>query len=457
MAAPYWMNLHLIIDCAKIMNRLILSILINFAYYLLLYSIGWDYLGSSWSYYGFVKQEGTYNFIKLIISLVGLLPYSVVQTTRKFGGAAIINDIMFYIIIVPLMAITQFISTETELNIILYISITLISFYIAQIIILNADRKNREEVNHAGDSRKRIRRGLALSGMFLLAIYVYLKKDVPVLLNISDIYQQRELGGSKNIYEGYVETLLIGFGACGLMVSGLERKGKRNGLIYVALGILGYTSVFIFTMQRSVLFYPIMMLGQLSFYKYSNFAGSTFLPITLSILLLIMGFFSDDLLIQVVVGSGMIFRLLAIPALAFVEYVDTFSNLDFTYWMHIKPFSVLGLGSIVERYPELWPGLGYIVSRFRNPLGELSNTNANFIVGDGFAAAGGLGIFIIFIVYAIILSFWQENGRKNFGRTGIILISVQAGLLLSNGHLFVVLSSFGFAIWLVIAKYRFKI
>lgn len=457
MAAPYWMNLRLIIDYSEIMKRLILSLLINYGYYFLLYSIGWDYLGFNWSYYGFVKQEDAYDFISFIISLVGLMPYSFVQTTRQFGGAGIINDIIFYIIIVPMIAITQFISTEAELNVKLYISVTLISFYFAQIIILSADRKNREEVNRVGDSKKRIRRGLAFSGIFLLAIYVYLKKDVPIMLNISDIYQQRELGGSKNIYEGYVETLLIGFGACGLMVLGLDREDKRSGLIYVAIGILGYTSVFIFTMQRSVLFYPIMMLGQLLFYRYSNFTGSSFLPITFSILLLIMGFFDDDLFIQEVIGSGMVFRLLAIPALAFVEYIDTFSNLGFTYWMHIKPFSMLGLGAVAERYPELWPGLGYIVSRFRNPLGELSNTNANFIIGDGFAAAGSLGILIIFIAYALILSFWQKNGRKNFGRSGIILISVQAGLLLTNGHLFAVLSSFGFAIWLMIARYRIRI
>jgi hypothetical protein len=89
-------------------------------------------------------------------------------------------------------------------------------------------------------------------------------------------------------------------------------------------------------------------------------------------------------------------------------------------------------------------------------MGDLSNTNANFIIGDGFASAGGLGIFVMFAIYAVVVVYWQKNSAKSFGRRGIILISAQAGLLLCNGHLFVILFSFGFAIWLLLAKFRLR-
>jgi hypothetical protein len=434
---------------------LILS-LVNCGYYLALYSIGWEYLNSTWAYFGLAKQESAHDYLKVIMGLLGILPYSYIQVKRQFGGAAVINDILFYILIVPILAITLFIAVEQYLLVDFYVLITVLSFYFSQFIVFRFTRKASGIQSQVGAKKKRTRPSLVVAGIVLLLIYIYIKKDVPISLNFSDIYLQRDLGGSRNILEGYIETLLIGFGSCGLIVYGLDRDGKSGGVLYTLLGLFGYVLVFLFTMQRSVLFYPVMMLGLLYFYKQSLIAGSAFIPITFSLMLVILALFSDDIFINLSIGSGLIFRLLAVPALAFVEYVDVFSNIGFTYWGHIKPLSILALGQVPQKYPELWPGLGYIVASYRNPMGDLSNTNANFIIGDGFASAGGLGIFVMFAIYAVVVVYWQKNSAKSFGRRGIILISAQAGLLLCNGHLFVILFSFGFAIWLLLAKFRLR-
>lgn len=163
------------------------------------------------------------------------------------------------------------------------------------------------------------------------------------------------------------------------------------------------------------------------------------LILVISILLSFFSQFSDNEFSKLFVGIFTI-RFVGISSLNSILYFDFFNNNPFTYYSHIGlfrgflnyPYGELELGQVI--------GMEYFDS-------VLANYNATFLITDGYAALGNMGIIIICIIVSI--SFFLFDlllSKKDYflcvmslSYSGINLMNVSFFTSLLSGGLFLTL------------------
>jgi|26BtaG_2_1085354.scaffolds.fasta_scaffold00112_17 hypothetical protein len=272
-------------------------------------------------------------------------------------------------------------------------------------------------------------------------------RDIINFVGLDDIYTQRAAGKSRNLFEAYMQTYLPNVICAALMAFGLI----KNKYTYIMLSVAGYLLMFGINAQRTVFLMPIILYG---LYKYLN--SNSFKK---GILISFNMFLSSVFYIVAILPNGairdffgfyIVTRVFATPGIMLSLYHDVFSVTSYTYWSHIK-----GISLIVSK-PDFfannldWPQLGYIVADYR--LGIISNSNANIFAADGVAAAGGIGVIVISMIFAFYL-FFLDSLSKDIDPNFKVIVAFPIGFALTNGSLATILLSFGGIFWLLFYFY----
>ncbi len=268
---------------------------------------------------------------------------------------------------------------------------------------------------------------------------------------LDSIYEQREIGAAKNLFEGYIQTYYGYVISPALVVIGLHKKNY----LYMALGFLGGLVLYLITAEKAVITYPIFVVA--FFYilniKNNSYNTAVFIMLLFSVFLFYAVNFYESSDAAAFVAWYLGIRTLLIPGAFIVHYADYFSQTGYTYMTHIS--GVSNFIDIPAQYltATRWPSIGHLVGEDFLNIPTL-NANANFMASDGIASAGVIGLLVALILLAVFLTALDKatQGIKNSISLPILL---PIALTLTNGSLFTVLVSFGGLFWIIAFKLFF--
>lgn len=401
------------------------------------------YLNPTWEYFGF-KLEAI-DGERLSTGLVLLLLSAVCQPTNITRPAPLSLFIIYFNVYIPCLITSLLISNNAiQLYGGILLALTLV-FCMAGLSLSKNDSTNAEA--------EKIPRNLPLLiwGLWLVSTLVLLVNfhqvmTIRPLADIEDIYEQRVAGTATGAFLGYTQTFYSSIFAPGLLAIGLIQRNPLAITAAFASGLLMYS----ITAQRTILFLPViivLMHWVISNRRTRQHATSVTLLI-LAALISISTMFAEESLIAAAVALLLTFRTIGIPGLTVSQYEDLFSVIGRTHWSHVKGIDLLVAPPNYATVDSLWPNLGYMVGdrTYNNPI---FNVNANLFAGDGVAAAGALGVFIIGLIFTIWLKV-VEKASLNWPRKFSALAIMPAAISMTNGHFFTTMLSFGGIFWLLV-------
>lgn len=280
-------------------------------------------------------------------------------------------------------------------------------------------------------------------------------RDVLSFSGLDDVYAQREKGAATSLFIGYCQVYLAYFFSPILFASGWV---ARRYLVCLT-GFVGFIFVFMITAERTVFLLPFAMVFVSFVFKQRGddpnnpaylFTGGAFLVFLIALLYDEVGIFRE-------LGFYFYTRLLAYPGLFVTQYYDLFAEQGFTHWSHV---SVIGrLAEVPAAYAsdDKWPLLGKILAE--RVLGVQSQSNASFVATDGVAAAGALGVLVIFALYTVWLVV-LDRVAQGWNRVFVLTALFPLAFVTTNGPFFTMLASFGGAMWiglLWVDKFKLKL
>lgn len=276
----------------------------------------------------------------------------------------------------------------------------------------------------------------------LLVVIVYHSRMR--LVSFFDVYDLRvEFGENQVGIPGLSYIFMWMVSICTLLIASGCHKNDRRILI---LGFLISLVYYMSNGMKSVLFAAIASYGL----YYIIEKGWIKILFPLMILPLILAYLLvasiDNEAINMAV-SITLSRTYSISAGLIPYYIDTFhfQNYPFTYYSHIGI-----VNSITGTYPFGDLPLGTAVNLIF--LGEDAMANTNFLVMDGYAAAGLPGIFIITIFVYFLFSYINKVTNR-FSFSFVASSMMGAIMEMSNMSIFTTLLSTGLLFLLV--YYRF--
>jgi hypothetical protein len=146
----------------------------------------------------------------------------------------------------------------------------------------------------------------------------------------------------------------------------------------------------------------------------------------------------------------LIFRAIAVPGQVFTQYYDYFSQNGFTWWSNVRGINlIVPPPEALARDPK-WPAIGRIVGEeYYGHLVTGVNANANAFAGDGIAAGGLIGLFVVGLFMMIWLRVLDVVSSR-WSLPLVTLVMLPVALCLSNVHLTTVILSFGGGFWLLV-------
>lgn len=278
--------------------------------------------------------------------------------------------------------------------------------------------------------------------VFCFTMLLYLFKDIINFVGLEDIYGQRAAGRSRNLFEGYMQTYLPNVICAALMTFGLIFKKWS----YIIMAIAGYLLMFGITAQRTVFMMPLVLFALFKYLKDGTYNEYSMIRMVLfiSTVFIIVAFLPNGVTREFL-GFYFVTRIFATPGIMYSMYHDTFSQISYTYWSHVKGINLFVSKPVEFNSDADWPQLGWIVARYK--LGIISNSNANLFAADGVAAASGIGVIIICIILALYLLVFDKV-TKNIDPRFKVMVAFPIGLALTNGSLATILLSFGGVFWI---------
>ena len=208
---------------------------------------------------------------------------------------------------------------------------------------------------------------------------------------------------------------------------------SRNWKKYILI-LIAYLIMFMLDMQKVTFVMPYVISLVYFVAVRPNFARRFHIYI-----LGFFSFFSCTLvatisnLLSYSIAAIFIMRMQCLDSWIFSLYLDFFESHPYTYYSHISI-----VNAITHSYPYK-DALGVAVTE-----GSM-NANASFLVTDGYAAMGIIGIFIIGIIFIILKSIFNSIDLK-YNRNLVILTLFPAISAMLNVSLFTAIFSCGFLI-----------
>lgn len=208
-----------------------------------------------------------------------------------------------------------------------------------------------------------------------------------------------------------------------LLIYSLKKKDKKK--YFVIIG--AYLLVFMLTMQKSTFILPFLLTivyyytqkhpNGIIYYSHSFIIGS------LIIISAILYIFQSTNEIAFGIAAVIFYRTMCVSGHLFSMYIHFFENNPYTLYSHINIVNVL------TKYYPYDDVLGKIVS------GGDMNANATFLITDGIAACGVVGIWIIGLIFIWLKSVLNTIQLK-YDKKLILIMFIPGMLSFLNVSLF---------------------
>lgn len=435
------MSINIVFDLVryigKIINYLFFSANSNIAKlfaaisYILAYNVLYrDYIAFFFSYMGleYIPMETTEFTIWIILSALPFVFYKGVTCISSLFTLLIY--LFVYIPVVHGFFITYGISFLSE---VVY-GITL-CFFLSLYFSISPEKSLFKHIELTFKLRRSF---IEVIVVLLTLMIVILRRDslhfVNILTERELLYTLREensdaLSNGMQILAYVQGWLLYAFYPFLLVNYLLEKKIVKSCLI-----ISGYFILFMIDMQKLTLLLPIPML--LMFYllnnrekKLRNYTHGLMISGLLLISFILFLTKDDELMFDL--GCIFLLRTVCVSGWLTQLYIHFFTDNPFTHYGHIS-----FVNALLHNYPYGSEPLGKVVAY------GTQNANANFILTDGYAAAGLVGIIVICVIFYFMMQFLNSITAKH-GLVPAFIILLPTLALFLNISLFTTFTSNG--------------
>lgn len=427
------------------MSSRINVILAALFYMIALYFSYGQYLYQAWDYFGFTYRP--WGWVESIFA-VGLIVWgAALMPIRLDKPSSLIVTALYLIVYVPAVVVTLSLDVS-RIEIYGWILVALgIGF---GVICFGAKIKVYVDWRFFRLSWQNFRVAMVVAWVLCAAILFYFYGSTMKFVGLDETYIQRFAGRDIDVPGiNYIQSIFIN-GICSFfMAYGLVCR-KWGGFF---LGAIGCVILYAITASKFAAALPLIFLalnfvlvraGRLGFKIWQGIFLFGLITIICSLS------FNQSTFLRLV-AALFVFRTLAIPGLTLSQYYDLFSSDGFTWWSHVKGFSLVVSTPPSYLNDPLWPNLGLFIGERVYGVTDL-NVNANLWSSDGVAAAGALGIILISLVLTVWLNLLDQSGRawnKRFVMLGLLPYT----LSLTNASFFTTLLSFGGLFWFCIFSF----
>lgn len=385
------------------------NITLSFFYCLCYYYIYENFSFKYFEYMGVQFESQSYSFFLLFIFL-GSFPLIYYKGLNNFAsGLTLFYYLLAYIPVLHAILYGAQISIEIRIFYSLSLFILTCLFFVTDKLILF-----KKQFFYSGAK-------LSVQQLFIICSILV---GLNVLLNIGNIrfvnfISQRELmyelRAEKEAFSIPILNYLIPFLTncilpC-LLVYYLEIKNKKKTIII----FIYYILVFMTAFQKSTILFPFLIYFIFKIIKKNpniiRYYFHSFIIITIILISVSLTLLSPINEMAFLIGAVVIYRSINVAGHLFTMYYHFFESHPHTNYSHINI-----VNSIFHNYP------------YDNILGRVvsegaMNANANFIITDGIAACGLIGIFIVSVFFIIFKGTINSIGTKyKLFPTFIILI-----------------------------------
>lgn len=415
------------------------NILTAIIYIILFRRVYEDCLYGVFDYYGF-KLENTAFRDEVITNILSFLPILLYRPNNKKASdfVAIIIYVMIY---VPSLISLQYYYTDYGL------AVKYQLVYLVGMCLFFLVSKNRKSL-HVIRSTIYVRpKTLVLFSIFIALVTLIVFRGNIKLVSFEDVYGLREAGGeiSESIpLFGYLYQWMSTVFSPVLIAYGCYKKNKKLIIGGFALSLLFYMTCG----MKSTLFIPILsFVIYRSLNKDENNIVKFFPWLTVGLAIPYFFYLSFQSRVAEILVGLILMRTYGIAAYMTPIYIDVFQKYPYTYYSHIRI-----VDAIFGMYPFTTHDIGWEVNQAYGTVDPEANMNANFMVTDGIAAGGLLGvIFISFLFYFFLIILNRLTNRFDY----CFVVSVMTGAVVSltNNSLFTSLLTCGFLVVILIYKY----
>lgn len=396
---------------------IIYKILLDFTYA--------NFVSKNFEYAGFTFSL---NYEKYVISSFLLFIYSIcLPSTSKCSSSFFLN-IMYLCFFIPLASFYALADKDTFSYLTLNLSFIII-YLISMINIIKLPTINLNKVNFVENS-------LWAFCITITAYYILsggLKNLNFNLLNVYDFREEASEITSQGIM-GYLSNWAWKVIGIALLCSALE---KDNKIRIIAILIL-YIFWFALSAHKSVLFYPICIIGLWWYFKKNN-SNNNILIISL-IVIIVLSYFTYLYSQNMLLPSLFIRRVFFVVANNSFDYFEYFYDRERIYWSN--SFVTLGLID----YPfDMSPA--DLIGSWR---GTDSHVNNSFF-STGFIHAGLSGTILYSIAVGVILKIVdsiQARGDYLFMPIGVLFVPMWS--LIMSADLITALATHGIGLAILI-------
>lgn len=406
------------------------------------YWIHATFLSGDWQYYGFTFQplgpvRAGFGFTAIIIAA-----FAVPKTLDR--PSSLILVILLAVVYIPTVVVTISLG---EKSIEAY-GLVLFGLVVGFVLACVQPRLNQDKGPAAlATPGRRFQRLITVAWFLSAVILIFEYRSIMKIVGIKDIYDQRAVvTTSGRPLIGYVHSYFsIVLCPC-LMAIGLSQRR----FLPILLGVAGCALSYSINAQKVIFILPLALLGMASVMN-SKFSWMRSTSVILSVLCFLsvsaVAYRNSSALAEFVTAL-LVLRTQAIPGLAYSIYSDLFGSEGYTYWSHVRGIGLLVAKPRTFESDPSWPNLGAIIGQ--RMFGSTDhNFNANLFAGDGVAAAGAVGVILI----GALFGFWLlliDRASRGWDRAYLAMIFLPIALMLTNGHFFTTLLSYGGMFWLLV-------
>lgn len=398
------------------------------------YLIWQDYV-PFFNYVGISLEEV---FILIVFVFIG----SIFMPSKLKNASDIFVWVLFLFLYLPVYIFYMGSSnTVSMFDSIVYLVVA-VSFLLVALPSYLMRRKIVFDVSVHGLPDKRIITYFLFFWFVLLLVVLQKYMSVMSLRGLDQVYIQRVLGKADSLFYGYAQVYFGYVLSIALVGLGFFYKKK----VSVLVGVFGCVILYSITAERTIFILPVFVY---LVYRLVSTKNQTFWMIFficfLGVYFFFIGFCGDYNKLFKDFGFYILTRVVAIPGLFFVDYLNYFNEVGYTNFSHVKGFNLFFSASPALAQDPLFPELGRIVAR--DVHGINSNSNASFLSTDGVAGFGLIGVLIVSFFLSGVL-FLINLLAKNWPVQLVVPLMAPMALTLTNGSLFTVLLSFGLLFWM---------
>lgn len=287
-----------------------------------------------------------------------------------------------------------------------------------------------------------------IAGLVALLIILILFRNNLKMVSFEDVYDLRD--DSHKVTDGipligYVQMWLQTFFSPLFIAVGCYKNNKKLILLGFLMSLLTYMSTghksSLFLCFGAWVFYYMFKSGRSVYYIFPVIALGLVIPYISQMLFFADGEFS-------VLNSVLLMRTYGISDQLTPIYLDVFRTYPYTFYSHINIVNLF-----TGMYPFKNPSMGNAIWEiYTDGRGE-SNVNANFLITDGIATAGVVGVILASVFFYFLLCYLNKlSNRFEFN----FVIALMVGIVSSFTNLSIFTTLLSSGLLLIMLFFRFS-